>query len=306
MVNDVNMLGQSPLHVAATSNDIESARLLLDAGASVHTLDSAGFNPAHVAARWGNGEMLQLFLSRGADVKRKTKRGKNLIELCDEYNHNPIVKNVILSTPNPPIDIRLKWCTKKFEMYVGWEKSKVTRGTAIDRYEVQIRDEQDDVDWYVPSTNKIFETSTTLEVSNLLRLARTSTRKKEAGTPAYMAPELLEDYKTYSTPVDVYAFAMLCWETLCRKIPYEGLDAPSIRKHALRSKRPEIPTLDFPEDCADLIRECWHARAARRPDMKEVHRRLIKFKDNIREVSSLKTLRAGDMDSLDSLFSKTL
>ena len=154
-------------------NDIESARLLLDAGASVHTLDSAGFNPAHVAARWGNGDMLQLFLSRGADVKRKTKRGKNLIELCDEYNHNPIVKNVILSTPNPPIDIRLKWCTKKFEMYVGWEKSKVTRGTAIDRYEVQIRDEQDDVDWYVPSTNKIFETSTTLEVSNLLRLART-------------------------------------------------------------------------------------------------------------------------------------
>ena len=104
-----------------------------------------------------------------------------------------------------------------------------------------------------------------------------STRKKEAGTPAYMAPELLEDYKTYSTPVDVYAFAMLCWETLCRKIPYEGLDAPSIRKHTLRSKRPEIPTLDFPEDCADLIRECWHARAARRPDMKEVHRRSLQM-----------------------------
>ena len=41
VVNDVNMLGQSPLHVAAASNDIESARLLLDAGASVHTLDSA-------------------------------------------------------------------------------------------------------------------------------------------------------------------------------------------------------------------------------------------------------------------------
>ena len=133
-----------------------------------------------------------------------------------------------------------------------------------------------------------------------------STRKKEAGTPAYMAPELLEDYKTYSTPVDVYAFAMLCWETLCRKIPYEGLDAPSIRKHTLQSKRPEIPTLDVPEDCASLIEECWHARAARRPDMIEIHRRMIKCKDNIREVSSLKTLRQGDMDSLDSLFSKTL
>ena len=121
-----------------------------------------------------------------------------------------------------------------------------------------------------------------------------------------MAPELLEDYKTYSTPVDVYAFAMLCWETLCRKIPYEGLDAPSIRKHTLQSKRPEIPTLDVPEDCASLIEECWHARAARRPDMIEIHRRMIKCKDNIREVSSLKTLRQGDMDSLDSLFSKTL
>ena len=110
VVNDVNMLGQSPLHVAAASNDIESARLLLDAGASVHTLDSAGFNPVHVSARWGNGEMLQLFLSRGVDVKRKTRQGKHLIEVCDEYNHDETsqaifrygtVRYVSVSTPTP-------------------------------------------------------------------------------------------------------------------------------------------------------------------------------------------------------------
>jgi len=92
VVNDVNMLGQSPLHVTATSNDVESAKLLLDAGSSVHTLDSAGFSPAHVAARWGNAEILQLLLSRGADLKRKTKRGQTLIEvrvfLSPQYVHH--------------------------------------------------------------------------------------------------------------------------------------------------------------------------------------------------------------------------
>lgn len=172
VVNDVNMLGQSPLHVAATANDIESAKLLLDAGSSVHVLDSAGFNPAHVAARWGNAEMLQLFLSRGTDVERKTKLGKTLIEVCNEYNHGPIVRNVILATPNPPLDIRLKWSTQNFEMYVSWENSEAVRGTAIDRYDVQIRDEQDDGDWCVPSTNDIYDTSTTFGLSNVLRPAR--------------------------------------------------------------------------------------------------------------------------------------
>ena len=61
-----------PLHV---TSDVETARLLLDRGASVHVLDTEGARPLHRAVETGNIELVRLLVSRGADVKVMDRYG---------------------------------------------------------------------------------------------------------------------------------------------------------------------------------------------------------------------------------------
>ena len=83
---------------------------------------------------------------------------------------------MILAPPNKPRKIRLKWCIQTFELCVGWEDSEIARGTTIDSYQVQIRDEEEEEEeenWKTPtSCDEIYYTQTTLQVSSVLRLAR--------------------------------------------------------------------------------------------------------------------------------------
>ena len=53
--------------------------------------------------------------------------------------------------------------------------------------------------------------------------AELASGKKEGlhGTPAWMAPELL-DAGVITTKADVYSFAVVLWEMLTRKQPYQG------------------------------------------------------------------------------------
>jgi len=46
-----------------------------------------------------------------------------------------------------------------------------------------------------------------------------------AGTPQYMAPELLQQ-KKYTEKVDVWAFGTLVWETMAEDVPFANLDVP--------------------------------------------------------------------------------
>lgn len=51
-----------------------------------------------------------------------------------------------------------------------------------------------------------------------------------AGTPSYMAPELLQPGKPYSAKVDVYAFGVMLNEMLGRSPPWAGMAAGDIRR----------------------------------------------------------------------------
>ena len=55
------------------------------------------------------------------------------------------------------------------------------------------------------------------------------TKHTNAGTPAYMAPELLHS-RAFNKSVDVYAFGVLLWEMLALEIPYSGWDVLEIKK----------------------------------------------------------------------------
>lgn len=77
----------------------------------------------------------------------------------------------------------------------------------------------------------------------------------QAGTPAYMAPELFQN-KPYNKSVDVYSFGVVFWELFCGEIPFYMVDIPDIRQRVLSGDRPKIPG-SCPQRWTNLIRQCW-------------------------------------------------
>lgn len=73
-----------------------------------------------------------------------------------------------------------------------------------------------------------------------------------AGTPAYLAPELL-DGKAPGTAADIYAFGVLMYETLAGRPPFEGTVAAVLEQQ--RQATPPLPSSLNPAIPADLDRE---------------------------------------------------
>ena len=98
--------------------------------------------------------------------------------------------------------------------------------------------------------------------------------KSDAGTPAYMAPELLGAEGLYTDKVDVYAFGVLFNEMLARRPPFAGCDGNRALELAKGGQRPEIP-VSVPGAAKALIQSCWHEDPAERPSFRQVHAQLM-------------------------------
>lgn len=58
-----------------------------------------------------------------------------------------------------------------------------------------------------------------------------------------MAPEVFL-HEPYNTSVDVYSFAMICFQLFEGCVPYEGVDAVQAAKNAaIHKERPQFPDL---------------------------------------------------------------
>lgn len=128
-----------------------------------------------------------------------------------------------------------------------------------------------------------------------------STRKKEAGTAMYMAPELLRTVSTFSKAVDVFAFGVLFNEILARKIPFEGLDAESMTKKILAAERPDMSVGGCPDVCAETVKQCWHNNPRRRPSMADTVDVLTACRASLPDSSSVSMLTMETTDALDML-----
>jgi len=62
-VNAAGEYGETPLHCAASTGDLEMVKLLLEGGAKPEALDSEGKTPADLAAARGNLEVLNYIRS---------------------------------------------------------------------------------------------------------------------------------------------------------------------------------------------------------------------------------------------------
>eukprot|EP00892_Ulva_mutabilis_P004252 jgi/Ulvmu1/2199/UM013_0045.1 len=98
--------------------------------------------------------------------------------------------------------------------------------------------------------------------------------KVDAGTPAYMAPELLGTEGLYTDKVDVYAFGVLFNEMLSRRPPFAGSDGNRALELAKTGQRPEIP-LSAPPAAKALIQSCWHGEPTERPTFRQINADLM-------------------------------
>ena len=77
--------GSTPLHQAAFAEDLESVRMLLDAGADVHARDWRQRTPLLNAADYGgfrNLEVLETLIEAGADVNDRDEFGKTVLDFA--------------------------------------------------------------------------------------------------------------------------------------------------------------------------------------------------------------------------------
>ena len=87
------------------------------------------------------------------------------------------------------------------------------------------------------------------------------------GTYAWTAPETLED-DAFTTASDVYAFGVIVWETITKRVPWEGKTPPQITLKVAKGQRPS-PVPDrasvVPPALLDLMQSCWHQDPKARP-----------------------------------------
>ena len=97
------------------------------------------------------------------------------------------------------------------------------------------------------------------------------TRNTTAGTPQYMAPELLEG-GNFSRVVDVYAFGIVVAEVLHREVFLLGYDLWDIKRKVCAEKtRPRLPSgVEYPKEIRNLLEKCWSPQVEKRPEFKEI------------------------------------
>ncbi|KAG0563827.1 hypothetical protein KC19_8G062200 [Ceratodon purpureus] len=114
-----------------------------------------------------------------------------------------------------------------------------------------------------------------------------------AGTTSWRAPEVynvpdLETANNYQWPADVYSFAMVCYEILTGRIPFDEVPNTKIYKGIMAGDRPSLKEYSMPLVLRDLIERCWATDPDSRPSFAEICKTLWQCKvENILPVFKL-------------------
>ncbi len=106
--------------------------------------------------------------------------------------------------------------------------------------------------------------------------------------------------------MDVYAFGILMWEVLARRVPFNGWKPADIVAHVTSGKRPDTSASTFGMeadavgDLMDVMRRCWAQDAAERPEFSELVKTLETWKPR-QSAMAKATTKLGGGDALDSM-----
>jgi len=96
-----------------------------------------------------------------------------------------------------------------------------------------------------------------------------------AGTCHWMAPEVFTG-SNYDEMVDVYSYAMIMFEIICREIPFEEEEPANVGGLIIRGERPDLEAVppDCPQEMRDLMIRSWAQDPKVRPEFREIVRTL--------------------------------
>ncbi|XP_071710322.1 serine/threonine-protein kinase STY13-like [Rutidosis leptorrhynchoides] len=105
----------------------------------------------------------------------------------------------------------------------------------------------------------------------------------ETGTYRWMAPELYStvtlkqgEKKHYNHKVDAYSFAIVLWELIQNKMPFEGMsNLQAAYAAAFKNVRPSAD--DLPEDLALIVTSCWKEDPNARPNFTQIIQMLLHY-----------------------------
>lgn len=126
-------------------------------------------------------------------------------------------------------------------------------------------------------------------------------RNTRAGTPAYMAPELIEG-KSFNRSVDVYAFAIMLNEMFSSRVPFSGVPLDDMRDRVVQGERPAIATWTDSR-CLAIIQSCWSDDPSDRMEFTAIVDELSDILDNTNSKSNVDAVKLShdDGDALDIL-----
>jgi len=91
-LNAKNILGLTPLHIAAMYGNLELVDLLLKYGADANAKTDHAVTPLHLAASWGRADVVKMLLERGADVNARDDKGWTPLHFATLNNHSNVAK----------------------------------------------------------------------------------------------------------------------------------------------------------------------------------------------------------------------
>lgn len=105
----------------------------------------------------------------------------------------------------------------------------------------------------------------------------------ETGTYRWMAPEVI-NHQPYDQKADIFSFAIVLWELVTAKVPYDTMTPLQAALGVRQGLRPELPQIGHPE-LLQLMQRCWEAVPAKRPAFSEITIELEKLLIEVQETS---------------------
>ncbi|KAI6691094.1 hypothetical protein NL676_027922 [Syzygium grande] len=84
----------------------------------------------------------------------------------------------------------------------------------------------------------------------------------------WMAPEVI-NHQPYDEKADIFSFAVVLWELITAKIPYENMTPLQAALGVRQGLRPELPENAHPK-LLELMQRCWEAEPGKRPAFSEI------------------------------------
>lgn len=99
--------GETPLHHAARTPNLEMIKFFLEHGAHIEATDDKEETPLHKAVRCGDSEVIRYFHTRGADFYAQDKEGQTAFHVAVEVAHERGDKQIIACLEALGIDIKI-------------------------------------------------------------------------------------------------------------------------------------------------------------------------------------------------------